>query len=196
MVTILSESLYSFYETREWHSIVNSSRLDNAYHEDAYDMLGATNAINRLDPGTSEIPGPLKWARGAVIEQIAEGLLRIRRPKLKTEQCIGPLNARHGWTDGKSDSIDFFAEEAPQEFWDAKSYTRTIKPRHVNQFNLLLDMADYGSVAGFITLEERAIIVSNLSEFTQIEHPLYAYSYENFETMQDERPITRVDPNI
>jgi len=157
--------------------------------------MDATNAIYDLDYGTDDDPGPRRYARGAVIEQIAEGLLQIRRPSLLTEKCIGPLDERW-FRNGRTDPIDFFTPDTPQEFWDAKSAVMRIKGPQVHQLNLLLEMADYGSMAGFITLENRIDLVDSLAEFTNFTQPLHGYVYENFETMADEGPSERVDSNV
>jgi hypothetical protein len=192
MVKILATSLYTFLPSVNHRAIVIAAGIDNEFHPAAYEMMAATNAIYGMDSGTREAPGPRSYARGAVLEQIGEALLRLRRPSLLTEQCVGPLDGR-SWTNGMSDSIDFCVPDAPQELWDAKSDVYTIKSKHLNQFDLLLDMADPGSIAGFITLDERITLVEHLAEFRGFRHPLYAYVYENFETMSYEMPITRVD---
>ena len=192
MVELLAKCLYNYFPARDHRAIVLGARMDSVYHPLAYQMLAATNAIYQMDRGTRDEPGPRTYARGAVVEQIAEGLLRVRKPELLTEQCVGPLDGKH-WKNEKSDSIDFVVKDAPQELWDAKSDIFTIKSRHINQFDLLLDIADAGAMAGFITLDERATLVDFLSDFTGFRHPLYAYVFENFETMTTARSITRVD---
>ena len=192
MVRILARSLYMYLDPARHRAIVLAAGIDNVHHSRAYQMLAATNAIYGMDPGTKTDPGPRSYARGAVLEKIGEGLLRVRRPNLLTEQCIGPLEGAF-WTDGKSDPIDFFMPEAPQEFWDAKSNVLMIKSKHLNQFDQLLDLAATGSMAGFITLDETINLAEYLADFHGFRHPVYAYAFENFEAMAYERPLTRVD---
>jgi hypothetical protein len=186
MVKVLAISLYNYLRPADQRPIVLDAGIDNAMHPMAYQMIAATNAIYRMDPV------PRGYARGAVIEQIAEALLRERKPHLLTEQCIGPLEGNH-WTNGKSDSIDFYMEDAPQEFWDAKSDSYKIESRHINQFDQLLGLADPGAMAGFITLDDTATVVDRLDGMRGFTRPIHAYTFENFETMARDRPLTRVD---
>jgi hypothetical protein len=192
MVQILARTLYSFTDPSYHRSIVLNAGIDNAVQPMAYQMLAATNAIYAMAQGTFDDPGPRTYARGAVLEQIAEALLRVRLPSLLTEQCIGPLDERI-WANGKSDSIDFYMPDAPQEFWDAKSDIYSIQSRHVNQFELLLELADPKAMAGFITLDDRAALVDSLSELRGFTRPIFAYTVENFEEMARDRPISQVD---
>jgi hypothetical protein len=192
MVAILAKCLYTVIPAHIQRSVVVNAGIDNGFHPLAYQMMTATNAICRLDYGTDDRPGPRRWARGAVIEKIGGALLRVRRPDLLTEQYVGPLDPKD-WKDGVSDSIDFVAPDAPAEFWDAKSVVGRIKSHHIHQFEVLLDLAGAGSMAGFITLEGVADLADRLDGWLGFTKPIHAYTYENFETMVRDRPVTRVD---
>jgi hypothetical protein len=194
MVKLLRLCLYHYYPPNRHRTLILDAGIATDQHAYAYEMIAATNAIYGMDPGTPEEPGPRTYARGAVIERIAEVRLRIRRPGLLSEQCIGPFDKKYFKT-GMSNPIDFFAPETPQEFWDAKSSMLKVKGPQVHQLNLLLGMADYGSVAGYVTLWEREVVVGDLMEFANFEAPLYAYCFENFELMSEELPKDRVDAN-
>jgi hypothetical protein len=192
MVKVLRISMYNYLAPARQRSMILSNGLDNAKHPFAYEMIAATNAICQMDPGTQEVPGPRRYARGAVIEKIADALLREREPSLLTEQCIGPLEGS-GWRNGMSDPIDFYVPQEPHEFWDAKSNVWKIRGEHINALNQLLGIAGPTAMAGFITLWEREVVADSLSEFTNFEKPLYAYTFENFEQMSYGRPLGRVD---
>ena len=69
-----------------------------------------------------------------------------------------------------------------------------IESRHINQFELLLDIAGPRAIAGFVTLESAVEFADRFEGWVGFSKPIYAYTYENFETMSRERPITQVDP--
>jgi hypothetical protein len=186
MVSVLATALYSYYAPAKQRPILMTAGIDNAVHPLGYQMISATNEINKMDLVSR------RYARGAVLEQIAEALLRERKPNLLTEQTLGPLEGAY-WKGGRSDSIDFYMSDSPQEMWDAKSNIYMIKSRHINQFDLLLGLADRGAIAGFITLDARADLVDHLSKFKGFTRPIHAYTFENFEEMARDRPITQVD---
>jgi hypothetical protein len=185
MVKILSRSLYSYYPDVSHRSIVIAAGMDTSDHESAFEMLRATNAINKLEEG------PRQYARGAMLEKIAEELLKVRLPGLLTEQCIGPLDGPQ-WTNGMSDPIDFVSDTAPEEFYDAKSAINRIESKHLNQFRLILGLASNDARAGFITLAKASDLADYLAVFQWLEGDVYAYTVEDFEAMADDRPTTQV----
>jgi len=191
MVKLLRLGLYSKLDPTRHRAIIIVAGLDNVDQPAAFELLDATNAINELPSGSPDNPGPLQYARGAVLEQVSENLLRERLPAVLAEQLVGPLDGAH-WKEGMSDPIDFVYPEEPHEFWDAKSDVHKIRSKHLNQFGQILGMAGSSARAGFLTLQPASALADWLEGFTGVECVVHAFTLENFESMAQTREGTRV----
>jgi hypothetical protein len=186
MLKLLVWTLYG-RDARALRSLVLVAGIRNEHHAAAYELGEAAIGI------AQEVNDDLRRrCRGAVIEALAERLLRWRVGVVKTEQRVGPFPV--GWPEALSNPIDVVGLDGPYEFYECKSVASRIRRDHLVQFGLIVELAAAGpgAVVGFVTLQRAIELIEHLESLGPPTCEIHAYTFEDFLLIRDDRPRRRV----
>jgi hypothetical protein len=177
MLQLLARALYTCWDPRSANTLVAQATIPNDQRDSALRMTeSAIEIANEDDP---------RRLRAAVLEAIAEGLVRERATDVLTEARIGPL-PEPPYSDGLSTPVDVVVRGGPIEVLECKSNVFTIELRHVVQLRDVRDLAvpPATAVVSFLTLMAASLLEGHLRKFPG-NGPIHGYTLEDFVMLSD-----------